>query len=72
MSLPYRDCLSLVEANCSFTRMSAHRYIKLYSAIQNAPETKPVVTPVLQVNENTESVISDETQTNNFIEKLPA
>ena len=36
------------------------------------PETKPVVTPVLQVNENTESVISDETQTNNFIEKLPA
>lgn len=71
-SVPYGDWISWVESNCSFTRMTAHRYIKLYSAIQNAPETKPVVTPVLQVNENTESVISDETQTNNFIEKLPA
>ncbi len=70
--IAYGDWSDWVTTNCHFTRMTAHRYIKLYSAIQHSSETKPVVTPVLQLNEDTGNEVSEEAQTNNFIESLPA
>ena len=78
--MSHGEWMPWVEKNCCFTRMTAHRYIKLYSSVNTIEVGKTVsqvsdssnVTPVLHLNEDTENKVSEEVQTNNFIESLPA